>query len=139
MTARDTTRIKAVDIMAPAKAARISAQEEAFPNLPIKRIITIATHIFAPEEMPSTKGPAMGFPKNVCSRKPERARAPPRIAACRIRGIRIFQIMLTSFAAPCRRSRICRILATGILTLPVLIFRMTITSKAAARPANTAI
>ena len=125
--------------MAPAKAARISAQEDAVPKRSIMTIMTTATHILAPEEMPSTKGPAIGLPKKVCSRKPESARAPPSKAACRIRGMRIFQIILTSFTSPCLRKRMRRILLTGILTLPVLIFKMIIAKKAAASTAKTKI
>ena len=139
LTARDTTSMKAVDIMAPANAARIRAHEEADPNRSMRMIMTTATHILAPEEMPSTKGPAMGLPKNVCRRKPDKARAPPRIAACRILGMRIFQIILTSDASPCFRNRILRIFPVGMLTLPVLILRMIIARNAAARTANTMI
>ena len=125
--------------MAPAKAARISVHEETAPNFPSNRIITIATHIFAPAEMPSTKGPAIGFPKNVCRRKPESERPPPSTAARRILGMRIFQIMLTSFASPCRVSRILRILSAGIWTLPVLILSITTAANAAAKIAKTAV
>ena len=139
LTARDTTSMKAVDIMAPAKAAMISAHEEAEPKRSMRMIMTTATHILAPEEMPKTKGPAMGLPKNVCRRKPDRARAPPRMAACRILGIRIFQIMLTSEASPCLRNRILRIFPVEMLTLPVFIFRMIIARNAAASTANTII
>ena len=99
--------------------------------------MTSATHIFAPEEIPSTKGPAMGLPKKVCSRNPERASAPPSSAASRIRGMRIFQMMLTSFSSPCLRKRILRILPTGMRTLPVLIFRTIIKRTAAASAAKT--
>ena len=41
-------------------------------------IIARATIIFAPEEIPSTYGPAIGLEKNVCNKNPERASAPPR-------------------------------------------------------------
>ena len=50
-----------------------SACEEAIENVlemaelkkngQVKKIIVTATTSFAPDEMPSTKGPAMGFPK----------------------------------------------------------------------------
>ena len=135
---RETIRMKPVEAMAPAKAARIRAQEDAAPKRSIMTIITTATHILAPEEIPSTKGPAIGLPKKVCSRNPDRARAPPRSAACRIRGMRIFQMMLTSLASPVLKNRILRILSTGIDTLPVLIFKIIMTAKAAARAAKTA-
>ena len=44
--------------------------------------------------MPSTKGPAMGLPKKVCSKKPDSDSPPPSSAAISMRGRRIFQMML---------------------------------------------
>ena len=54
--------------MAPTKAAAMRMAEEVV--LPRLSSASMATHtvIFAPEEMPSTKGPAMGLWKKVCSR-----------------------------------------------------------------------
>ena len=37
-------------------------------------IIASATTSFAPEEIPSTNGPAIGFLKNVCSKNPDTAK-----------------------------------------------------------------
>ena len=51
--------------MAPTKAAAIITTElESRPRWR-KKIMVMATTSFAPEEMPSTKGPAMGLAKNV--------------------------------------------------------------------------
>lgn len=46
-----------------------SADEDFTPRLR-KTIITIDTASFAPDEMPSTNGPAMGLWKNVCEDTP---------------------------------------------------------------------
>ena len=51
-----------------------------------KKIMARATKSLAPEEMPKTKGPAIGLEKKVCNKKPETERAPPRIIAARMRG-----------------------------------------------------
>ena len=56
----------------------------------------IPTTIFAPEEIPRTNGPAMGLRKKVCSKNPDTDRAPPRMAARSIRGIRILKMILLS-------------------------------------------
>lgn len=56
----------------------------------------MATNILAPDEIPSTNGPAIGFLKNVCNKNPDNDNAPPRIAAIHNRGNRIFQIILYS-------------------------------------------
>ena len=54
-----------MDSIAPRNAARISSPELTRIVFPSKNTITSATTIFAPEEIPSTKGPAMGLWKNV--------------------------------------------------------------------------
>lgn len=59
----DIRSINPVEISDPINAARISVYEE---NLPIYfkyTIIVSATTIFAPEEIPRTKGPAIGLEK----------------------------------------------------------------------------
>ena len=70
-----------------------------------RKIIVIATNIFAPDEIPSTNGPAIGFLKNVCNKNPDNDNAPPKIAAIHRRGRRIFQIILYSGVpiSPCRK------------------------------------
>ena len=62
-------------------------------------MVVIPTTILAPEEMPSTNGPAMGLRKKVWSKKPDRARAPPNMAASSIRGMRMLKIIRLSGAA----------------------------------------
>ena len=81
-TLRATSSTKAMESMAPTKAAAIITTElESRPRWR-KKIMVMATTSFAPEEMPSTKGPAMGLAKNVWSRNPATESAPPsRMAA----------------------------------------------------------
>ena len=90
----------------------------------------IATNIFAPDEIPSTNGPAIGFLKNVCNRNPDNDKAPPKIAAIHNRGSRIFQIILYS-GVPISpfKNIILKILAGDIWILPVLIFNITATTS----------
>ena len=57
-----------MEIIAPVNAAKIINTEVILIPLPNKNTITSATTIFAPEEIPSTKGPAMGLWKNACKR-----------------------------------------------------------------------
>ena len=102
-------------------------------------IIARATIIFAPEEIPSTYGPAIGLEKNVCNKNPERASAPPRIPAIRTRGRRIFQIIFICTCVPFFRNRIRKISGTEICTFPVLMFSTTIMQKTAASTAKTHI
>ena len=83
----------------PAKAERtISAEDTWETNRAAKMMVKLTT-IFAPEEMPSTKGPAMGLRKKVWSRNPDTDSAPPRIAARSIRGIRMLKMMRLSVEA----------------------------------------
>ena len=64
-------------IIEPAKAARIMPPEPIDTDLLKRKIISSATTSLAPEEIPSTKGPAIGLLKNVCSRNPDTDSAPP--------------------------------------------------------------
>ena len=48
---------------------------------------TKAVASLAPFDMPSTKGPAMGFAKKTCKRYPDTESAPPRIRAASTLGI----------------------------------------------------
>ena len=50
-----------MEIIEPAKAARIMAPEPMDTDLLKKKIIRSATISLAPEEIPSTKGPAIGL------------------------------------------------------------------------------
>ena len=82
-----------MDSIAPTKAAPMRAAElEANPRFS-RKIIISDTASLAPEEIPSTKGPAMGLAKKVWSRKPDRDSPPPRMAAAKIRGARSSQTM----------------------------------------------
>ena len=57
-----------MESIAPANAAVIIPAEFTILPLPRKKTMTSATTIFAPEEIPSTKGPAIGLWKKVCKR-----------------------------------------------------------------------
>ena len=57
----DSRRIRSVAASAPAKATPISRKEEETASYCKKKIMVKATIILAPEEMPSTKGPAIGL------------------------------------------------------------------------------
>ena len=125
-----------MEIMAPAKAARIIPPEPMGRPRLKNAIITSETTSFAPEEMPSTKGPAMGLAKKVCSRKPDTDRPPPRIAAARIRGKRISQTMRWAVSSPARRNRTRPISLTDRDTLPELRFQIINIHIKAASTAN---
>ena len=60
-----TRSTKPMEIMEPAKAARIMAPEPMDTDLLKRKIIRKATISLAPEEIPSTKGPAIGLLKKV--------------------------------------------------------------------------
>ena len=62
------SRTKPIESIAPTKAAAISAAEDDVTPRLSSRIIVTATVNLAPDEMPRTKGPAMGLWKNVCRR-----------------------------------------------------------------------
>ena len=79
--------------IAPANAAATIPPLLTVRPDPRKKIMVRATVSFAPDEMPSTNGPAIGLLKNVCRRNPETESAPPRIAAAIIRGRRISQMI----------------------------------------------
>ena len=64
----DIKRTKPMESIAPTNAARIIPAEFTVLPLPRKNTMTRATTIFAPEEIPSTKGPAIGLWKKVCNR-----------------------------------------------------------------------
>ena len=50
-----------MEIREPTKAARIMTAEPAVSPFPRRKIIVRATVSFAPEEIPRTKGPAIGI------------------------------------------------------------------------------
>ena len=89
----------------------MNAELTAIP-FPRRTIIRSDTTSFAPEEIPSTKGPAIGLAKNVWSRKPDTDSAPPSIAAARIRGRRISHTMRYAVSSPVFLKRIPPISST---------------------------
>ena len=99
-TRLDTASMNRVAIIEPTKAAAMSVNDEMCSIVCIMKMSTNATTIFAPDEIPSTKGPAIGFLKNVWSRKPDSARAPPSTADVMIRGSLIDQTISIVFSVP---------------------------------------
>ena len=75
----------------PANAATTIPRELTIIPFSRRKIMVNATTSLAPEEIPSTYGPAIGFWKKLCSRKPDTESAPPSRTAAIIRGRRIFQ------------------------------------------------
>ena len=124
-----------MEAMDPMKAPRIRAMDPI--TTPRLRRNTIArdTVSLAPEEMPSTKGPAMGLAKKVWSRKPDTLKAPPRMAAASTRGRRMPQTM-PSFGPASRTERTS---PGEKSTLPALIFQTSRTSVRAVRKAKQRI
>lgn len=61
-----------MEIIEPAKAARIMAPEPMDTDLLKKKIIRSATISLAPEEIPSTKGPAIGLLKRSAAKSGNR-------------------------------------------------------------------
>ena len=125
-----------MEIMEPAKAARIIPADPTELPLPSETIITRDTTSFAPDEIPSTKGPAMGFAKNVWSRNPDTDSAPPSITADKIRGRRISHTMRYEAASPVLLNRISPISSTDRCTLPELMFQINKKHIMTARRAN---
>ena len=83
-------------------------------------IVVIARNSLAPDEIPSTNGPAIGLRKNVWIRKPERANAPPRSEARAMRGSLIFQMMLYAAGSVWLPPKIISMTSlAGIFTLPI--------------------
>ena len=89
---RDTSSTNSMAKSDPTNAETTIMPLVMTPALPTMTIITSATTSFAPELIPRMNGPAMGLLKNVCSRKPESASAPPSRAAAIRRGKRMLQM-----------------------------------------------
>ena len=102
---RLASRTMAMESIAPQKAAATIAAECRTMPFPREKIITSATKSLAPEEMPSAKGPAIGFPKKVCSRYPDTESPPPRMAAASRRGRRMFRMMRAAVSSEAPRNR----------------------------------
>ena len=86
------SRTKPIANSEPTKAAATIPAALSRMPCPRQKIIVSATVSFAPEDTPSTKGPAIGLAKKVCSRKPETESAPPSSAAASSLGIRMLQM-----------------------------------------------
>ena len=91
----------------------------ALRDLDKRNTIARATHILAPDEIPSTNGPAMGLWKNVCKRYPESARAPPKINTETVLGSLMFQIIVLIVSSIVRPLKAARTSLREILTLPM--------------------
>ena len=85
-----------------------SADDDLTPRLR-RTIIAIDTASFAPDEMPSTNGPAMGLWKNVCRRYPDTDSAPPKMSADAMRGNLICIMICFCVRSSPPPSRICPI------------------------------
>ena len=129
-TRRASSRMKPMETMDPTKAPAISDMElMTMPRLR-KNTITRDTVSLAPEEMPSTKGPAMGLAKKVWSKKPDTDSAPPKMAAASTRGRRMVQMMPPIFKMESAIS------AKVKSTLPAPMFQNSSASTSAARSAK---
>ena len=107
-----------MDTMAPRNAARIMVQEFMISPCPRNTTIKTDTTSFAPDEIPRTKGPAIGFEKNVCKRKPDTESAPPRVRAASILGSRISKRICRTISVPSFAVRAARRSAADTRTLP---------------------
>ena len=76
-TRPDTSSINPMDNIAPTNADIISVAELTAIPCPRNTIMATDTVSFAPDDIPSTNGPAMGFPKKVWSKYPDTDNAPP--------------------------------------------------------------
>ena len=134
----ETARTKHMESIAPPKAASTISKELTGRPWFRRRIMTRATASFAPEEIPRTKGPAIGLWKKVCRAKPDTDRPPPRRTAARARGKRICQTILQFVGSPSRRKRILKISPGAMDTDPEAMFTSSRRSSAASRNAKTA-
>ena len=115
--------------MAPTNAAPMSSADEDFTPRLSRKIITSETASFAPDEMPSTNGPAMGLWKKVCSRYPDTDSAPPKMSAAIMRGSRICMMILRCVRFSPPPSRICQISDAESETLPARRFQIRKTAR----------
>ena len=100
--------------------------------------ITNPTNILAPDEIPSTNGPAIGFRKKVCSKKPDTDNPPPKTAAANNLGKRIFQIILLSVLPDSALKNTIRKILNGEMDiLPVLMLSISATTTRLSNKRNT--
>ena len=129
LTRWEISSTKPMDSIAPTNAAAINTAEDVVR--PWRRSSSNAMHTvsFAPEEIPSTKGPAMGLWKKVCSRYPDSDNAPPRISADSSRGSRIFTMIWLCVKPTSPPSSIRHISDAERETLPANMFQSINTNK----------
>ena len=91
--------------MEPTNAAITMPKELIIMPFSSRKIMVSATTSFAPDEIPSTYGPAIGFWKKLWSKNPDTDSAPPNKIAARMRGSLIFHTIcenVSSFPLPAR-------------------------------------
>ena len=101
--------MRPIESIAPTNAAPMSSADEDLTPRLSRKIITSETASFAPDEMPSTNGPAMGLWKNVCRRYPDTDSAPPKMSADAMRGNLICIMICFCVRSSPPPSRICPI------------------------------
>ena len=126
-----------VAIRDPMKAAMISVADETCSPFCMNRIMAMATTILAPDEIPRTYGPAIGFSKNVCSKNPASANAPPRSMEAMILGRRIVQMISRTLSGPSRRNMALAMSPMPMCTLPELMLTTIVTANATIMTAKT--
>ena len=134
---RASARMNPTAISEPRNAAATIVHDDTVRKRSSAQIIVSATTIFAPDEMPSSNGPAIGLAKKVCSKNPDSDSAPPSTAPIAILGMRICQMMFACVGSPPRANRMRAISPTGIGTLPMLMFSTVIAPSTAIKAANT--
>lgn len=107
---------------APAMAEKATAEWAKMTPLPTANK-QMATPRLAPELIPKTDGPASGFRKSVCTRRPLHANAAPLIAAVSAAGIRLFQMILCQLALALSANKVLNTSPGGICTEPMPILR----------------
>lgn len=116
---KENKRTISIEIKDPIKDENTLKPTGIIPITPEKTTVQKARNILAPDEIPSTKGPAIGFLKNVWIKKPESDNAPPKTKERIILGILIFIIILQLTASLCVPKTTPQILSKGRLTLPI--------------------
>ena len=109
MTRCEMSRMSPIASIAPTNAAPMSSADDDLTPRLSRKIITSETANFAPDEMPSTNGPAMGLWKNVCRRYPDTDSAPPKMSADAMRGNLICIMICFCVRSSPPPSRICPI------------------------------
>jgi hypothetical protein len=92
-----------------------------------------ATIRLAPDERPSTSGPARGFLKSVCICRPASARAAPAVIHVKALVIRKFQIISVQTLSEFGEKSISTTFFNGICTEPVPMSTM---NKSRSKPVN---